>query len=86
MNLYPVKTTHCVFTFTYTIGHPHIHTIISNYNPHKHTPTHTPTHTLTHLQSHVKIPTKFQLFLTTFSIFNSFYFLNSLMVVLQKTP
>ena len=48
--------------------------------------THTYPHTLTHLQPHVNIPTKSQRFFDCiFSIFDSFHFLNCLMiVVLQK--
>ena len=54
-------------------------------NPHKRT--HTPT-ALTNLQSQIKIPTKSKRFLTVFfSIFDSFHFVNCLMiVVLWKSP
>ena len=51
-------------------------------------PTQAYTHTPTHTQSQLKIPTKSQRFFDSiFSIFDSFPFLNCLMIfVLQKTP
>ena len=59
-------------------------TIIRNYHQHKHT--HTPTHSHIPLQSAVKIPTESKrFFFRYFSIFDSFHFLNCLMIaVLQK--
>ena len=53
-----------------------------------HTRIRTHLHTLTHLQPHInENPTVFYLYFFVFSIFNSFHFLNCLMiVVLQKTP
>ena len=69
----------CVCAF---LLNTYIYTLIRNSNPHNHT--HTYQYTL--LESHVKIPTKSQRFFDCiFSIFDSFHFLNCLMlVVLQK--
>ena len=58
----------------------HRYTLIRNYNQHKHK------HTSTHLQLHIRNHTKSQqFFYSIFSIFDSFHFLNCLMIiVLQK--
>ena len=39
-------------TFTYTCSIYHLHRIIRNYNPYKHTYTHTHTHTRAHTDSY----------------------------------
>ena len=61
----------------------HTHTIIRYYNHHKHTYAHTYTHSLIIIhEDSCKTPTVFWLY---FSIFDSFHFVNFLMiVVLQK--